>query len=103
MEGSGCFSFLIANSRPPFQLKDNIFVTTQSLKDNDEKWAKGLVLNECCSRLNNGLQRFQVLIPGTFECYLLWKKNGVCVWGVIADEIKLRILGEEGPALSGGP
>lgn len=73
MEGSGCFSFLIANSRPLFQLNDNIFVSTQSLKDNDEKWANGLgiVLNECCSRLNNGLLRFQVLIPGTFECYLL--------------------------------
>lgn len=54
------FSFLIANSRPLFQLNDNIFVTTQSLKYNDEKWAKGLgiVPSECCSRLNNGLQRF---------------------------------------------
>ena len=32
------------------------------------------------------LQDIYVLIPGTFECYLIWQK------GVFADVIKVRLL-----------
>lgn len=91
MEGSVCFPNHTASSWPLFQLNDNIFVTAQSLKDKDERQVKGLrivVLKGRCSRPNDGLQRFQVLIPRTSECYLLWQKKKKN----IADEIKLRIL-----------
>ena len=27
-----------------------------------------------CGRLNNGPQRYQVLIPGTCKCYLMWQR-----------------------------
>lgn len=31
--------------------------------------------NNICSGMNSGLQRYQVLIPETYKCYLTWKKH----------------------------
>ena len=76
-----------------------MLVTAQPLKDKDRTLTKGLgiILNGCCSRLNNGLPRFQVLVSRTFESYLLSQnsqtnKQTTTKPRDITDEIKLRIV-----------
>lgn len=60
-------------------LKTNYAIQCESLNNKNKNiLEEGHMLNwsnNICSGMNSDLQRYQVLIPETYKCYLTWKKH----------------------------